>query len=757
MMSRQPLRFLLADDPGAGKTIMAGLLIKELMIRGDLERCLIVAPGSLVEQWQDELKEKFDLDFDIITREQIEASRTGNPFEEHDRLIVRLDMAARSDELRAKLEAARPFDLAVCDEAHRMSASVFGGEVKYTKRYQLGQKLGARARNLLLMSATPHNGKEADFQLFLGLLDADRFEGRYREGVHKIDPSDLMRRLIKEELHRFDGTPLFPERRAYTAKYELSPLERALYDAVTHYVREEMNRAEQTLGDEKRRQNVGFALQILQRRLASSPAAIHESLKRRLDRLQNWLQEARRSASGALSGAGLDRATAALRVLEDPEDFEEAPQDEIDDAEETIASQASAARTVAELEAEIAILRQLEQQAAALRASRQDAKWRELESILDDPLVVDRAANLRRKLVIFTEPRDGGRANAEEFFIRGMRQALQAMRAAAEETTPIAIFYAFKQTEDDSDGVTSAGWAAFLQATIDSGLAIDGTWPLRTELGTRNRGRASNALASSIVLACRKRDPDARVATRDELVRALRREMPPALHIIRAAGVGPVDMAQAAIGPGMGVFSRYRAVLEDSGETMPVRTALALINQIRDEVDHDDDAAYDAETRFALDWFGEAGWEARDSGRAILLANAKNLALDRLSRLGLIETQGGKARLVPRDALNPSHDPANAPPIVWQAAQHLAHALVSPDGGQEKAAAVFAGLGATRELVRALAYRLYGLAERKGWAQEALVWNRLAEEWRAIEDTAEQLETRSPARGTTPDLFGARP
>src|SRR5260370_30807490 len=161
MLPRQPLRFLLADDPGAGKTIMAGLLIKELVIRGDLERCLIVAPGSLVEQWQDELKEKFDLDFDIVTRDQIEASRTGNPFEEHDRLIVRLDMAARSDELRAKLEAARPFDLAVCDEAHPMSASVFGGEVKYTKRYQLGQKLGTRARNLLLMSATPHNGREA--------------------------------------------------------------------------------------------------------------------------------------------------------------------------------------------------------------------------------------------------------------------------------------------------------------------------------------------------------------------------------------------------------------------------------------------------------------------------------------------------------------------------------------------------------------------------------------------------------------------
>ena len=179
MLPRQPLRFLLADDPGAGKTIMAGLLIKELLIRDDLDRCLIVAPGSLVEQWQDELKEKFDLHFDPLTRDQIEASVTGNSFAERNRLIVRFDMAARSDELKAKLIAAPEWDLVICDEAHRMSASYFGGEVKETQRYKLGKLLGTRTRNLLLMSATPHNGKEADFQLFMGLLDADRFEGRF--------------------------------------------------------------------------------------------------------------------------------------------------------------------------------------------------------------------------------------------------------------------------------------------------------------------------------------------------------------------------------------------------------------------------------------------------------------------------------------------------------------------------------------------------------------------------------------------------
>ncbi len=184
MLPRQPLRFLLADDPGAGKTIMAGLLIKELLIRGDLERCLIVAPGALVEQWQDEMAEKFGLAFDILSRDQIETSLSGNPFAERNRLIVRLDMAARSDELQAKLTVAPEWDLVICDEAHRMSASYFSGEVKETRRYKLGRLLGSRTRNLLLMSATPHNGKEADFQLFMGLLDADRFEGRFREGVH---------------------------------------------------------------------------------------------------------------------------------------------------------------------------------------------------------------------------------------------------------------------------------------------------------------------------------------------------------------------------------------------------------------------------------------------------------------------------------------------------------------------------------------------------------------------------------------------
>ena len=184
MLPRQPLRFLLADDPGAGKTIMAGLLVKELMIRGDVERCLVVAPGVLVEQWQDELHDKFGLPFDILTRDRVETSRTANPFTEHNLLIARLDMLSRDPDLQSKLAVAKEWDLVVCDEAHRMSASFFGGEVKYTKRHQLGQLLGGIARHFVLMTATPHNGKEEDFQLFMALLDGDRFEGRFRDGVH---------------------------------------------------------------------------------------------------------------------------------------------------------------------------------------------------------------------------------------------------------------------------------------------------------------------------------------------------------------------------------------------------------------------------------------------------------------------------------------------------------------------------------------------------------------------------------------------
>ncbi len=291
MLSRQPLRFLLADDPGAGKTIMAGLLIKELIARGDLQRCLIVCPGSLAEQWQDELYRRFHLPFAILTNDKLEAARTGNWFLENHLVIARLDKLARDESVQQKLQAPDAhWDLVVCDEAHKLSATFFGGEITYTKRYRLGQLLGTLTRHLLLMTATPHNGKEEDFQLFLALLDGDRFEGRFRDGVHQVDVSDLMRRMVKERLLKFDGTPLFPERIAYTVPYKLSDAEAQLYREVTNYVREEFNRAE-ALQNDKRAGTVGFALTVLQRRLASSPEAIYQSLHRRRERLEQRLRE----------------------------------------------------------------------------------------------------------------------------------------------------------------------------------------------------------------------------------------------------------------------------------------------------------------------------------------------------------------------------------------------------------------------------------------------------------------------------------
>jgi len=349
--------------------------------------------------------------------------------------------------------------------------------------------------------------------------------------------------------------------------------------------------------------------------------------------------------------------------------------------------------------------------------------------------------------LVATPYRRGGKQAAESFFIAGMGRALKAMHQAADDNAPLTIYYAFKQSQSGKEGIASPGWASFLQAVVDSSLAVRGTWPLRTELGNRMTGMGANALASSIVLVCRKRLADAEIVERETFVRALRRELPPALVQIRAAGIGPVDMAQSAIGPGMGVFSRYAAVLEDSGQKMTVRTALALINQIRDELDQDDDAAYDLATRFALDWFEDAGWEARDSGDAILAANARNLGLDKLVRIGLIVTEAGKTRLTRRDEMPPRRAGGSRPPTIWQAAQRLARALVAHDGGQEQAAGVMTRL-ADRESVCALAYRLYGICERKGWAAEALVWNRLAEDWRHIGERAEAAAPR-----TTRDLF----
>lgn len=409
MLPRQPLRFLLADDPGAGKTIMTGLLIRELMARGDLRRCLIICPGNLVEQWQDELARRFHLPFEILTKDKLEAARTGNWFLEHDLAIARLDKLARDETAQRRLAAPdNRYDLVVCDEAHKLSAAFLGDEVRYTKRYKLGQLVSGLTRHLLLLTATPHNGKEEDFQLFLALLDPDRFEGRFREGVHRTDVGDLMRRMVKENLLKFDGTPLFPERIAHTVPYPLSPPEAQLYQAVTDYVREEFNRAE-ALPNNQRAGTVGFALTMLQRRLASSPEAIYQSLRRRRERLEKRLRELEQLQQAADAAAVLD--TAPLLDADDLEDLEDAPEREIEAAEATVLDQATAARTVAELQLEIQTLARLETLAADIRRRRQDTKWRQLSHLLDEIFHCAESETTaepmpRQKLVVFTEHRD---------------------------------------------------------------------------------------------------------------------------------------------------------------------------------------------------------------------------------------------------------------------------------------------------------------------------------------------------------------
>lgn len=393
MLPRIPLRYILADDPGAGKTIMTGLYIKEMMARGDLQRCLIVTPGNLVEQWQDELYSKFHLRFEILTNERMESAVTGNIFTEVDLCLARMDKLARNEDLQAKLKVS-DWDLIVVDEAHKMSATFWGGEVKYTKRFQLGRLLSTITRNFLLLTATPHNGKETDFELFLSLIDPDRYGINHGDKNQTVDVNDIMRRLVKEELLKFDGAPLFPERKAYTVNYTLSPMETQLYQKVTEYVQEEFNRADKL--NKERKNTVGFALTILQRRLASSPEAIYQSLHRRRERLEQRLEEEQQGKQ-AEEYMGPD-----LTEMDD----DDLTSDEQDRLENHVVDQASAAATIAELEAEIDILKDLEQLAARVRASGVDRKWDELSKLLQDNAFMYGKDGQREKLIIFTEHKD---------------------------------------------------------------------------------------------------------------------------------------------------------------------------------------------------------------------------------------------------------------------------------------------------------------------------------------------------------------
>jgi putative DNA methylase len=347
-------------------------------------------------------------------------------------------------------------------------------------------------------------------------------------------------------------------------------------------------------------------------------------------------------------------------------------------------------------------------------------------------------------------PRMNPKERAEAFFMNGMSEALTAMREAATECEPLAIYYAFKQSELAEEGIVSPGWASFLQGVFASGLSLDGTWPVRTERASRSNSIGSNALASSIVLVCRKQPENAPRATRADFLHALRREMPEAVEKIRRASVSPVDMPQSVIGPGMGVFTRYVRVLEDDDSPMTVKTALALINRVWGEIEDDLDANFDAETQVALAWFSTYGFDPHASGDLISMANAKNIPIESLFRSGVFQNLHGKAGLTPRENLPEDWSPAaDKNPTVWACVQHTARVLRAEDGGAEAAARLVAAMGARAEDARALAYRLYEIASQKGWASEALVYNELAQDWTQLEGIAADIDaaTALPAQG----------
>jgi superfamily II DNA or RNA helicase len=398
LLERVPLRFLLADEPGAGKTIMAGLLIKELMLRGLLKKCLIIAPGSLCDQWEQELREKFCLSFRQITRDSIVNAENINLFDGTKYLIGRMDQLSRSQgALQHRLKETN-WDLVIVDEAHRMSAQQFGfgGETRRTRRFQLGQLISGQTTHLLLMTATPHSGSQENFHLFLSLLDQDLFEGNFKRGQVSADLSTVMLRRVKEDLVDLEGKTLFPKRRAKSIAYDLSKAELELYEAVTNYVREEMSRALANFsGNKKISGNITFALMVLQRRLASSPLAILNSLRRRLEKLQQS------RTSELVNSSWVEDSE---NLFDDIQEFSDLEIEELEESANLIGLTASG--TSAELAREVTHLENLIKLAESVNSLKLDSKWLQLKSIFESDEFATPSEGEAEKLIVFTEHRD---------------------------------------------------------------------------------------------------------------------------------------------------------------------------------------------------------------------------------------------------------------------------------------------------------------------------------------------------------------
>ena len=340
---------------------------------------------------------------------------------------------------------------------------------------------------------------------------------------------------------------------------------------------------------------------------------------------------------------------------------------------------------------------------------------------------------------------DGDRERAKRVFEEELSNAFARMREAQNPMYPLTLFYAYKQSEtEESDGEDSSaapistGWETMLEGLIRAGLQITGTWPMRTELVTSLK-KSMSALASSVVLACRQRADDAPLATRREFVAALRNELPVALKNLQHGSIAPVDLAQAAIGPGMAVFSRYSKVLETDGSPMRVRAALGLINQALDEILAEQEGEYDPETRWALAWFEQYGTNEGKFGDAETLSRAKDTAVNALEEAGIIKAKAGKVQLVPRESLNADWDPASEKRLtVWELTQHLIRALET--GGESAAARIIRRVGALAETAKDLAYQLYVICDRKGWSQDALAYNMLVKSWPELQKLAAGTE-----------------
>lgn len=331
--------------------------------------------------------------------------------------------------------------------------------------------------------------------------------------------------------------------------------------------------------------------------------------------------------------------------------------------------------------------------------------------------------------IIASQFRHKSRSEAERYFMEGMREAIKAISGNADLSCPTTIYYAFKQSEIAEDGISSTGWASFLQAVLDAGFAVVGTWPMRTELSNRMIASGSNALANSVVLVCRKKEASAEVITRAEFIRALKRELPPAIGELQAANIAPADMPQSAIGPGMGVFSRYKAVLESDDSPMTVKAALQLINRELDEYLGGIQGEFDADTRFAITWFEQNGLKAGDYGTANNIATARGISVESVKHAGIVESAAGKVRILKRDEMDADWEPdVDGHLTVWECCQHLVR-LHEKYGIGYEAAVMLKKFGPKADDVRDLAYVLYNICEKRGDAKEATAYNALIADW----------------------------